>query len=668
MRNAWLIGMGLTFAFGFDGNASNPDYPIQPVPFTSVRVVDSFWAPRIETNRTVTIPFDFKKCEETGRIDNFAIAGGLLKGEFKGIRYDDSDVYKIVEGASYSLNLRPDAALDRYLDDLIVKIAAAQEPDGYLYTARTINPNKLPRGTGPTRWSQLKDSHELYNVGHLYEAAVAHFLATGKRTLLNVALKNADLVVRTFGPGGLHGVPGHEEIEIGLVKLYRATDDKKYLNLAKFFLDERGNPRGHVLYGVYAQDHMPVIEQDKPVGHAVRAGYMYSGMADVAALTGDSSYVKALDRLWTNVLSTKLYLTGGIGARRQAEAFGEDYELPNPTAYNETCAAIANALWNERMFLLHGDAKYIDVLERILYNGFLSGVSMTGDRFFYANPLESDGKTPFNTGKPERQPWFGTSCCPSNVARLMPSLPGYVYAEKDSLIYVNLFVAGQAVLNVGGRRISLTQDTRYPWEGRIRMTVQTADKIPFVLMIRIPGWALGKPVPSDLYRFAEQRTKAVSLKINGTEVPIRLERGYAVVQKSWKNGDRIELDLPMPIRRVYCNENVKTNEGLAALQRGPVVYCAEGIDNGGTVFDLILDDKAPLTAEFRQDLLGGIQVIQGEAAIGTLDPDGRTSRRSAPLMAIPYYAWAHRGPGQMRVWFPRTEEALLRLSKQSVPR
>ncbi len=662
MRTAWFIGMGLTIALGFDGNASNPDYPIRPVPFTSVRVADVFWTPRMETNRTVTIPFDFKKCEETGRIDNFAVAGGLMKGEFRGIRYDDSDVYKIVEGASYSLALHPDAALDGYLDDLIVKIAAAQEPDGYLYTARTIDPNKLPRGAGPTRWSQLKDSHELYNVGHLYEAAVAHFLATGKRMLLDVAVKNADLIARTFGPGGLHGVPGHEEIEIGLVKLYRATGLKKYLDLAKFFLDERGNPKGHDLYGIYAQDHLPVIRQDKPVGHAVRAGYLYSGMADVAALTGDSSYVKALDLLWTNILSTKLYLTGGIGARRQAEAFGEDYELPNPTAYNETCAAIANALWNERMFLLHGDAQYIDVLERILYNGFLSGVSIEGDRFFYANPLESDGSTPFNMGKPERQPWFNTSCCPSNVARLVPSLPGYVYAQKDSLIYVNLFVAGQATLGVAGRRIFLRQDTRYPWEGKIRITVQTADKIPFVLMIRVPGWALEKPVPSDLYRFAEPGTKPVLLKINGTKVPVRIERGYAVVQKSWKNGDRVELDLPMPIRRVICNENVKTNNGLVALQRGPVVYCAEGTDNGGTVLDFSLDDKARLTAEFKQDLLGGIQIIHGEATKWT--PEGKSVRS---LTVIPYYAWAHRGAGPMRVWFPRTEEALLRLNRQSVP-
>ncbi len=398
---------------------------------------DGFWSPRLKTNRQVTIPYDFARCEETGRIDNFAKAGRLMPGEFRGIFFDDSDVYKVIEGAAYSLAVQPDAKLDAYLDALIVKIAAAQEPDGYLYTARTLNPDNPPAGSGKHRWENERESHETYNLGHLFEAAVAHHQATGKRSLLDVAIKAADLVDRTFGLDGRHEVPGHQEIEIGLVKLYRETGDERYLRLAKFFLDERGRADHHQLYGPELQDHVPVVQQSEAVGHAVRAAYMYSGMADVAALTGDDAYIRAIDRLWENVISRKLYLTGGIGARAQTEAFGADYELPNKQAYNETCAAIALAMWAERMFLLEGNSKYIDVLERVLYNGFLSGISLDGDKFFYPNPLACDGRTPFNQGTLGRAPWFACSCCPVNVARFVPSLPGYVYATRDKAIYVN---------------------------------------------------------------------------------------------------------------------------------------------------------------------------------------------------------------------------------------
>jgi DUF1680 family protein len=402
------------------------DYPVTPVAFTRVGFADAFWSQRLETNRKVTIPYDFQKCEDTGRVDNFVKATGLMEGSHEGIFFNDSDVFKVIEGASYSLSLHADPDLDAYLDDLIAKIAAAQESDGYLYTARTIDPGAVTaEREGLTRWSNLRVNHELYNVGHMYEAAVAHYQATGKRNFLDIALKNAELIDSVFGPDKKRDVPGHQEVEIGLVKLYRITGEKRYLELAKFFLDERGHARGRELYGNFdnpgvMQDHLPVVEQDEAVGHAVRAVYMYSGMADAAALTGDQAYLEALNALWDNVVAKKLYLTGGIGARHHGEAFGDDYELPNDTAYTETCAAIGNIYWNHRMFLLHGDAKYLDVLERSLYNGFLSGIALSGDRFFYVNPLSFDGETDFNRDDSrERLPWFG--CFPRCRATPTPT-------------------------------------------------------------------------------------------------------------------------------------------------------------------------------------------------------------------------------------------------------
>ena len=484
--------------------AAEKDYPYTPVPFTAVQVHDGFWSPRMETNRVTTVWYDFQKCEETGRIDNFAKAGGLMPGEFRGIPFDDSDVYKVIEGAAYILAMQPDPKLDQYLDDLIAKIAAAQEPDGYLYTARRLfPPEKMPGMSGQTRWSNLNASHELYNVGHLYEAAVAHFQATGKRSLLDVALKNADFLCETFGPGKLQEPPGHEEIEMGLVKLYRTTGQEKYLQLAKFFIDIRGRAETHALRGAGQQDHQPVVEQTEAVGHAVRAGYLYSGVADVAAITGDAAYMQAIDRIWEDVVFRKLHLTGGLGASPGGEAFGKAYELPNSTAYLETCAAIANALWNHRMFLLHGDARYIDVLERVIYNGFLSGISLSGDRFFYPNPLETDGKQKFNHGSNERAPWFGCSCCPVNVVRFIPSIAGYIYATRDDALYVNLFVAGSTTAQVGGRTVKLTQETSYPWDGNVRIRMEPETAGAFALHVRIPGWSRGEVVPSDLYRFAD---------------------------------------------------------------------------------------------------------------------------------------------------------------------
>ncbi|MEI8290170.1 MAG: glycoside hydrolase family 127 protein [Verrucomicrobiota bacterium] len=621
--------------------AATKDYPIQPVSFTAVRVQDAFWTPRLETNRLTTIWYDFQRCEETGRIDNFSKAAGLMPGEFKGIPYDDSDVYKVIEGAAYSLALAPDPKLDKYLDDLIAKIAAAQEPDGYLYTARRLfPPEKMPGMSGKTRWLNLASSHELYNVGHLYEAAAAHFQATGKRTLLDVATKNADMLCQTFGPGKdqLKEPPGHEEIEIGLCKLYRVTGQQRYLDLAKFYVELRGRADTHKLRGPNQQDHKPIYEQDEAVGHAVRAAYYYAGVADVAALTGDKKLIAAIDRLWENVAFKKLYLTGGIGATRNHEAFGANYDLPNKTAYNETCAAIANALWNERMFLLHGDARYLDVLERTIYNGFLSGVGLNGCEFFYPNPLASNARY-------KRSPWFGTACCPVNVARFLPELTGYLYATRDGEAFVNLFAGSTAKLTLGQNAIELCQQTRYPWDGKVAITVTPEKKAVFILNVRIPGWARNEPVPGELYRYDDGLKPGVKLTVNGTPVALALKKGFAQIKRTWQAGDTVELELPMPVRRVVAHSAVKDDVDMFAVERGPLVYCAEGADNDGKVLAKVPGADVRFETQERRDLFGGIVAVK-------VIPQGKGDA----LTLIPNCLWENRGPNEMSVWL-RTKPA-----------
>ena len=633
------------------------DYPIQPVPFTAVAVDDVFWAPKIETNRAVTIPFALKMNEETGRVNNFRKAAGLMKGAFEGRRFNDSDVFKVMEGAAYTLMLKPDPKLEETLDGLIAVIGKAQEPDGYLFTNRTIDPKHPAPGSGPERWSNLRVSHEFYNVGHMYEAAVAHFQATGKRAFLDIALKNADLLVATFGPGKRRAFPGHQEIEIGLSKLFRATGNRAYLDLAKFFLDERGHyfqgerhasddPFAVYDSDEYMQNHKPVLEQDEAVGHAVRAMYMYAGMADVAALGGYPEYVRAIDRLWDNVAGKKLYLTGGVGARSGSEAFGDAYELPNQSAYTETCAAIGNALWQQRLFLLHGEAKYVDVLERVMYNGLISGVGLDGMSFFYQNPLEADGKSKLYQGQVGRSPWFEVSCCPPNITRFLPSVPGYIYAVKDETLYVNLFIAGSGTVEIAGTKVAVSQQTKYPWEGTVKITLGPENPADFVLRVRIPDWARNEPVPTDLYRFLAANDEKPSMAVNGAPVRIDLDRGYAVLRRTWKKGDTIVLGLPMPVRRVVAHPAVAADTGRVAFQRGPLVYCAEAVDNGGRALDLRIADAAVFAAEFRPDLLNGVVVLRGVSG-------GRN------ITLIPYYAWANRGPGEMRVWFPRPASELL---------
>ena len=625
------------------------DYPIKPVSFTQVHVDDVFWAPKMETNRTVTVPFALDKNEETGRVDNFRKAGGLMKGAFQGKRYNDSDVFKVMEAASYTLMLHSDNGLKKRLDNLIFIIGKAQEADGYIYTNRTIDPLHPAPGAGKERWSNLRVSHEFYNVGHMYEAAAAHYLATGERSFLDIAVKNADLLVRTFGPGKKRAFPGHQEIEIGLSKLYRATGNRAYLELAKFFLDERGHYFQGERHAVddpfavydgdeYMQNHKPVLEQDQAVGHAVRAMYMYAGMADVAALGGYPEYVKAIDRLWDDVVGRKMYVTGGVGSRSGTEGFGDPYELPNRTAYTETCASVGNALWQQRLFLLHGESKYADVLERVMYNGLISGVSLDGMAFFYQNPLEFNGKTKLYQGQVVRAPWFEVSCCPPNICRFLPSVPGYVYAVKEDTLFVNLFIGGRADVEIDGVTASLKQETRYPWDGAVKIAVDPERQKIFTLAVRIPGWARNEPVPSDLYRFADTSAAVPSLKVNGRAADIELKKGYALIRRAWSKGDTVELDLPMPVRRVIAHPSVQADAGRMALQRGPLVYCAEGIDNGGTAISLVIPEKAAFAPEFRAALLKGVVVLKGKAA-------GRD------VTLIPYYAWANRGPGEMQVWF-----------------
>lgn len=618
------------------------NYPITAVDITDVHLADSFWLPKIQTVQHTTIRFGFEKCEKEGRLENFLIAGGKMKGKTRGkMPFDDTDVYKIIEGAAYSLISSPDKLLDAYIDSIIMIIKTGQQPDGYLTTWHTIDPDHPPADwVKPAgRWESEISSHELYNAGHLYEAAAAHYAATGKRNLLDIALKNADLVVNTFGPGKIEAPPGHQIIETGLIKLYRITGEEKYLELARFFLDIRGDAQTHPLYGAYNQDHMPVIKQDEAVGHAVRAVYMYAGMTDIAALYNESAYLHAVKKIWHNVVSKKMYITGGLGARHEGESFGDNYELPNLTAYSETCAAIGSIYWNHRLFQMSGDGKYYDIIERTLYNGLLSGISLDGDEFFYPNPLEADGKYAFNQGSLTRQPWFDCSCCPTNLVRFIPSMPNLIYATWSDTVFVNLFASNTASINVGGNKISLKQQTGYPWNGNIKLTVGTETAADFILKVRVPGWARNEVVPGDLYKYTDTSPENVVIKINGGEIKTVVHKGYVAIQRRWNKGDVISMSLPMTVRRVVANSKAESNKDLVALEYGPIVYCAETSDNKNLA-SLVLPHGAVLQAEYRPGLLNGVNVITATVA------------GSQNIVAVPYYAWSNRGVGAMKVWLP----------------
>ncbi|WP_343674467.1 beta-L-arabinofuranosidase domain-containing protein, partial [Chitinophaga sp.] len=540
--------LSLSLFYSVTLSAQQADYPIRAVNFTAVKLTDNFWLPRIQVNHKVTIPASFARCENTGRVKNFEMAAAHSGKFCTKFTFDDTDIYKTIEGASFSMAVTPDKQMDRYVDSLIAIVAKAQEPDGYLYTARTIDPLHPPEWAGPERWvNEHVLSHELYNSGHLFEAASAHYLATGKRNFLDIALKNADLLVKTFGPGKRGVAPGHEVVEMGLVKLYRITGRKDYLALAKFFIDERGKreydkkSKNEWQNGKYWQDDKPVTAQDEAEGHAVRAMYLYAAMADIAAIDGDTAYLAAIDRIWNNMTGKKIYVQGGIGAVPDGERFGEDYELPNATAYNETCAAIGNAFWNERMFLLHGDAKYIDLLEKVMYNGLIAGLGLDGKSFFYTNAMQVTDGVKHGSLEPARSGWFECSCCPTNLVRFLPSVPGYMYAQEGKKVYVNLFINSSAVIKVNNQEVAFKQEHNYPWAGNILLKVDPVRAVAFDLYVRVPGWARGEAIPDGLYRFKDTAVGPVVIKVNGVAVSYKMEKGYAVIGRQWKKGDVVTM-------------------------------------------------------------------------------------------------------------------------------
>ena len=653
MKRTALIVLAAAVCIGSGAQTKGSHgYPITPVPFTKVKVTDSFWGQRLKASRDVTIPLAFSKCEETGRYTNFEKAANPSDSyEVKGYSFDDTDVYKTIEGASYSLQTYPNKKLVHYIDSVLDIVAKAQEKDGYLYTSRTMNPKHPHEWAGDKRWSKVEDlSHEFYNLGHMVEGAVAHFQATGSRKFLDIACRYADCVCREIGtkPGQVCVVPGHQIAEMALCKLYVLTGEQRYLDQAKFFLDYRGKT---TIKTEYSQSHKPVVEQDEAVGHAVRAAYMYAGMADVAALTGDKSYINAIDNIWNNIVEKKLYITGGIGATNNGEAFGKNYELPNMSAYCETCAAIGNVYVNYRLFLLHGESKYYDVLERSLYNGLISGVSLDGGGFFYPNPLES-------MGQHQRQPWFGCACCPSNIARFIPSLPGYVYAVNKRDVYVNLFMSNTSQLSVAGKGITLEQQTQYPWDGDIAIKVAANKAGQWAMKVRIPGWVRNEVVPSNLYEFTDNLRPQYNITVNGNAVNGKLtDDGYFTIDRKWKKGDVVRVHFDMDPRTVRANNNVEADRGFVAIERGPIVYCAEWPDNDFDIMGALVNQSPKMTVEdgtlHAKDKKVAdyyIKVIKTDAQLLSFDKQGRLNTEDVKLSLIPYYAWCHRGSGKMRVW------------------
>ncbi|MCB0651068.1 MAG: glycoside hydrolase family 127 protein [Saprospiraceae bacterium] len=621
-------------------------YYIEPVNIQQVKLTDDFWLPVIKRVQEKTIEYALEKCTEEGRFDNFLIAGGKMEGSVKGqMPFDDTDPYKIIEGASNSLISAPNETLEKLLDSLISIIQIGQEADGYLTTWRTINPAQPPapwvKVEEGKKWESLGASHELYNAGHLFEAAYTHYIATGKKNFLNIALKNADLMVNTFGDGEVKiaMVPGHQIIETGLIKLYKATNNEDYLKLAKYFLDNRGNPDHHELYGPYSQDHIPVIQQDEVVGHAVRAMYMYAAMTDIAAIMHDSAYHAAADKLWHNMVEKKMYLTGGIGSRHEGEAFGENYELPNLTAYNETCASIGDVYWNHRLHCLTGNADYLDVLERTLYNGLLSGLSLDGTNFFYPNALESDGVYKFNLGACTRQGWFDCSCCPTNIIRFIPAIPGLIYSKAGDTLMVNLYAGNEAVVELKNNKVKVSQTTQYPWNGKVLMKVDPEKEGNFTLKLRIPSWARNQVLPGDLYSYLERVGNLSWIEYDGKKIFTEGDQKYFIITKNWKKGDQVSIEFPMQVRKVAANEKVEEDRGKVALEYGPLVYAVEEIDNQQHFDAILVADSDQFEVKKEETLLGGVIVIENEK-----------------LKAIPYYAWSNRGIGKMKVWLPYVKE------------
>lgn len=623
-----------------DKIVGNEGYQLQPVNIQNVKLTDSFWLPIIKRVQEVTIQYAIQKCEEEGRFDNFLVAGGKKKGVYRGdFPFDDTDVYKIIEGASNTLISAPNPKLEKVLDSLIAIVKVGQEQDGYLTTWRTINPAKPPvtwvQVDKGERWESLGSSHELYNSGHLIEAAIVHYEATGKKNFLDIAVKNADLLVKTFGDGKdqIHNVPGHQIVETGLLKLAQLTNNDSYTKLAKYFLDNRGNPKNHKLYGDYSQDHIPVVQQEEAVGHAVRAVYMYAAMTDVAAMTKDESYYNAVNKLWDNMVNKKMYITGGIGSRHDGEAFGANYELPNLTAYNETCAAIGDVYWNHRLHNLSGDSKYFDVIERTMYNGLISGISLDGKQFFYPNALEADGVFKSNRGSCTRQSWFDCSCCPTNMIRFVPSIPGLIYSKSKETLYVNLYASNNASVQLDNTAIEITQKTAYPWNGKVSVVVNPKKESEFTIKFRVPGWSRNQVLPGDLYSYKKATTEKATIVINGKTANVQEKDGYFTITKTWKKGDQIALNFPMEVQEVVTNAKVETNKGKVSLEYGPLVYAVEEVDNKNNFDKITLNASDVFEVKKEANLLNGVNVIE-----------------NSKFKAIPYYSWSNRGVGKMKVW------------------
>ena len=631
--------------------AQNNLQKMELVNFSQVEIQDNFWKPIINKVTTVTIPVCIEQTEvKTPRIRNFEKVAAKRGEKHEGIYFDDSDVYKALEAIAYSLKNQPDANLEKKADEWIDKIAAAQQPDGYLNTYFTLSGLE-------NRWTDM-EKHEDYCAGHLIEAAVAYYNTTGKRKILDVAIRLADHIDNTFRQKDHHWVSGHQEIELALVKLYHTTLNIKYLDLADWFLQQRGHGYGKGTIWdewkspEYCQDKIPVKDQKDITGHAVRAMYLYTGAADVGAAKNDNGYMDAMKAVWEDVVYRNMYITGGIGSSGTNEGFTVDYDLPNETAYCETCASVGMVFWNQRMNLLTGDAKYIDVLERSLYNGALDGLSLSGDHFFYGNPLASSGNY-------SRSEWFGCACCPSNISRLVESIGSYVYAKSNNAVYVNLFVGSTANVTLQNKKVKITQTTKYPWDGEVQIAVTPEKQTKFGLYVRIPGWVQNKAVPGDTYAFADAGAGTFSISVNGLPEDSKLVNGYAVIDRTWKKGDIISLSLPMPVRRVMAIEKVKEDKNSVALQRGPLVYCFEHPDNGTQNMNIVLPDQVKMNAEFNPTLLNGVVELKGNAPVLLVSSDGlKVSTEMKPVTAIPYYSWANRGAGPMKVWVPRKIEDL----------
>ena len=628
------------------GYSQTIDAALEPVSFSKVNITDKFWAPKIKNVSEVTIPVCIDQTAvKTPRIRNFEKVARKKGEKHEGIYYDDSDVYKALEAMAYSLKNHPDKNIEKTADEWIDKIAAAQLPDGYLNTYFTLSGLQ-------NRWTDM-EKHEDYNAGHLIEAAVAYYSITGKRKLLDVAIRVADNLDSTFRLKNRHWVTGHQEVELALVKLYHTTSNKKYLDLADWYLQQRGHGYGKgVIWDEwknpdYCQDKVPLKDQKEITGHAVRAMYLYTGAADVGSAKNDTGYMKAMKTVWEDVVYRNMYSTGGIGSSGSNEGFSNDYDLPNEDAYCETCASVGMVLWNQRMNILTGESKYIDVLEKSLYNGALDGLSLSGDRFFYGNPLAS-------TGGNKRSEWFGTACCPSNIARLVESLGNYIYAKNENGIWVNLFVGSNTSIDLKNNKISLVQQTNYPWNGDVQLTVSPQKKAVFQLHIRIPGWVQNQASPGSTYHFLDSSSQKYSITVNGKNAAYSMMNGYAVINKDWKKGDVVAIKFPLEVRRVIAIDSIAADRNKVSLQRGPLMYCFEHPDNEGKVTNIVVPDNIIFNINFKEDMLGGVMELEATAPAIIVSDDGLSvNTKLKKIIAIPYYSWANRGQGPMVMWMPR---------------